>query len=112
MTQTAVAPKLSATDKRMAFIKDCTAAMADHDILAFHSKQAGIEMPAYPLEKMVEVAQRMSTEGYALGRTDRWRNACEFALTEIRAAEKAGTLDTSLAHWAVFQGSVFMGHGA
>lgn len=115
MTQTSTATKLSPTDRRLAFIKSVTAPVGDRDIARFQLKTAGLDqalVPAMTVEELTKVAERMDTEGSPLGRTERWVNACAFAITEIDCAKTAGTLDASHAHWAVVQGSVWMGYAA
>ncbi len=61
--------------------------------------------------ELVELADEMAAAA-KLGRTDRWKNACAFAATEIAAATDAGTYTREHGRWAVLQGSVWMGYAA
>lgn len=107
--------KLTAVEKRSAFIKDCTTPLADVANARATMKLAGLSedlIPELTVDDLRKIAEHMDSEGHALGRTDRWRNACQFARIEIKDAEEMGQLDESLARWAVVQGSVFMAHAA
>jgi hypothetical protein len=112
MTQTATPAKLSPTDKRYGIIREITAPINDEATMKVALKDTGIPHTELTLDEFKAMANRMDKDAYALGRTERWQSACEFARREIRAAEEAGTLDVSFARWAVVQGSVWMTHAA
>lgn len=113
MTQTAV--KMTAVDKRYAFIKAQTDVFTEIFSARQALKAAGqneMLVPDLTVEQLTEIADRMEIDGSPLGRTDRWKTACSFARVEIRGAEKTGFLDQSFAQWAVVQASVYMAHAA
>lgn len=66
--------------------------------------------PEPTLETLVQVADEMEIDGRPMGRTDRWKAAASFAREQVRTAETDGTLDQSLARWAVMQGLINLGN--
>jgi len=113
MTQTLTTPKLSPTDRRYAFVKSCIDPINEHILLVSALKGTGLPLPAEPtLDELKAIANRMTTEGPALGRTAHWKATCDFACREISEAAEAGKLDASFARWAILQGSVYMGYAA
>jgi hypothetical protein len=107
MTQT----KLSPTDTRLAFIKEVTAPLEERALQILSFREAGVEIEDFTVEQLTEIAIKMSQATH-LGRTPKWKQACQFAVIEIGQAEKAATLDQSRARWAVLQGSIQMGWAA
>lgn len=106
MTQT-LAPKLTAVEKRTAFMVEMAKPINDHYETARLMHQLGQEYPGHPAhEVFVDIAKRIAKEGKALGRTDRWQAACGFAQTEINANPN----DAEHARWAVIQQSVYLAH--
>lgn len=113
MTQT-TAPKLTAADKRFAFLREVTAPLENRAKARLTLQQSGLDpemIPDLDVDQLTEIAVAMS-QGKHLGRTDRWKNTCHFAETEIDAAKTRGDLDQSFARWAVVQGSVWMAYAA
>lgn len=115
MTQTA-APKMTAVEKRYAFIREATAPLNDIAKARTALQQAGLDaglVPDLDVTALTMIALDMRSKGFKLGKTDRWQASCCFAHIEItRQQFSTGSVDQSFARWAVLQGSVFMGHAA
>lgn len=69
---------------------------------AFIAEVTSDALPGLTAAQWRAKAEKMATEGPDLGRTERWRTACRFALDRIEEG-----LDP---HWAVLQGAINMGH--
>lgn len=110
--QNAPAKKVTAIDKRVAFINDLLAPLVDQAQMDIALRGTGIEGTELGTEDYRQIAEKMSTEGPSWGRTTRWHVACQFAHNEIAEADAAGTLDLSTARWAVNQGAIWMSHAA
>jgi hypothetical protein len=113
MTQT-LSTKKTPTERRIDFIGDCTKPINDRVMAQQILAQAGQPnlLGDLTLEEFTEIAVAMS-QGKHLGRTDRWKAACDFAQLEIGMAVKNdGACTRQHARWAVVQGSVYMAHAA
>lgn len=108
MTQTlAPAPKLTAVEKRTAFLVEVAKPVNDHYKLAILMDQAGQDFPAHPAnEVFVKVADRIAEEGPKLGKTARWLAACQWSKNAIEENPES----ESHVRWAVVQGSVYLAH--
>jgi hypothetical protein len=111
MTQTLIPAKQTPVEKRIDFIKAATKPVNDRALAMITAKQIGQDISDLTQEEFVAVAVAMS-QGTHLGRTARWKNACQWAVIEIGQADQKGQLDASFARWAVVQGSVWMAHAA
>lgn len=115
MTQTA-APKMTAADKRFAFIQAITAPLQDAAKARLVLQQSGMDpdlVPDLGVDALTEIIEKMRTEGPSYGRTTRWHNACTWAAYEIANQDASGEpVDQSFARWAVVQGAVWMGYAA
>src|SRR4051812_42196926 len=102
MTQTA-APKMTAVEKRFAFIREVGSPLEDVAKARLALQQSGLDadlVPDLDLDALIEIARKMADHGSELGRTARWKKTCMFAYSEITEAEKTGNLDQSFARWA------------
>lgn len=113
MTQT-LSTKQTPTERRIDFIGACTKPINDRVEAQVLLKALGKEdlLGDLTLEEFTDIAVQMS-QGKHLGRTARWKAACDFAQLEIGMANKMdGTCTRQHARWAVVQGSVYMAHAA
>jgi len=103
--------KQTPVEKRIDFIQAVTKPVNDRALGMIAAKAVGQDVSDLTLEEFTAVAVAMS-QGTHLGRTLRWKNACQWAVIEIGQADAKGQLDASFARWAVVQGSVWMAHAA
>lgn len=110
MTQTLI--KKTPTQKRLDFIAEVSAPVNDRAKAILAAKAVGIDLPDLTVGEFVAIADAMA-KGVDLGRTDRWKNACRWAINEITNRTASGEdVDASTARWAVVQASVWMCHAA
>lgn len=109
---TAIAPKKTPVQKRLDFIAEVSKPVNNRAKAILAAKSVGIDLPDLTVEEFVAVADAM-TKGVDLGRTDRWKNACRWAINEITDRTARGeAVDASTARWAVVQATVWMCHAA
>lgn len=104
--------KKTPVEKRIGFITEVTKPVNDRALATIAAKNVGQQISDLTAEEFTTVADAMA-KGADLGRTDRWKNACRWAINEITNRTASGeVVDAATARWAVVQGSVWMAHAA
>lgn len=104
--------KQTPVEKRISFIQEVSKPVNDRALAILAGKKVGQEIPDLTVDEFVAVADAMA-KGVDLGRTDRWKDACRWAINEITSRTAAGEdVDANTARWAVVQASVWMAHAA